>query len=173
MRRVPVNSRDRARLVRQVFLAAATWLAVGCGGSGDTGGDAAPGGADGATGGGGGGGVDTFVAGMARLGADARLAIRILDASPAPPQRGLNDWRIQVNDAAGAPRPGCTLTVGLFMPAHGHSSTTQPVVTAGATAGDYRIEDMNLFMPGVWEITLEPTCGDLTDQVLFAFEIAR
>ena len=110
---------------------------------------------------------------MSRLGVEARLQVRIEDAVPAPPQRGLNDWRIQVTDREGAPQTGCSIRVGLFMPAHGHTSTTVPRVSAGDPPGTYQLDDLNLHMPGTWEVTLDPTCGEVTDQMLFVFEIAR
>ena len=136
---------------------------TGAGGQGGAGGEAA----------GGASGADAYTAGMKRAGVDARLAVTLLDAVPAPPQRELNDWRVRIEDASGAPMSGCTLGVGLFMPVHGHSSTTEPVIGAAAEPGEYQIDDMNFFMPGLWEITLDLTCGEVTDQVLFAFEIAR
>jgi hypothetical protein len=142
----------------------------------DTGGDAASTGGQGGAGGeaaGGASGADTYAAGMTRAGVDARLSLTLLDAVPAPPQRELNDWRVRVEDPSGVAVSGCTLGVGLFMPVHGHSSTTEPVITPAEAAGEYRIDDMNFFMPGLWEITFDLTCGAVTDQVQFAFEIAR
>lgn len=138
--------------------------------------DAAPRGGQGGAGGeaaGGGAGVDTYVAGMKRAGVDARLGVTLLDAVPAPPQRELNDWRLRVEDADGMALSDCALAVGLFMPVHGHSSTTEPVITPADAPGEYRVDDMNFFMPGLWEITFDLTCGAVTDQVQFAFEIAR
>lgn len=136
---------------------------TGAGGQGGAGGEAA----------GGASGADTYAAGMKREGVDARLSVTLLDAVPAPPQRELNDWRVRVEDPSGAPVSDCTLAVGLFMPVHGHSSTTEPVIAPAEAAGEYRVDDMNFFMPGLWEITFDLTCGAVTDQVQFAFEIAR
>lgn len=163
------------RLEKSLLVSALLALLTGCGD--DAGGDdtAAAGGQGGAGGeaAGGASGADTYAAGMKRAGVDARLSVTLLDAVPAPPQRELNDWRIRVEDTSGAAVSGCTLGVGLFMPVHGHSSTTEPVIAPADAAGEYQLDDMNLFMPGLWEITLDLTCGAVTDQVQFAFEIAR
>jgi hypothetical protein len=117
--------------------------------------------------------ADDFAIGRPRMGADGALQVTIRQGTPAPPARDLNDWVIEVTDADGQPQGGCTLAVGLFMPAHGHTSTTEPVVAASTPAGTYTVEDMNLFMPGRWEITFDLVCGALSDQVLFGVEIPR
>lgn len=158
-----------------VFWVTVVAIASACGDA-DADAEGAAGGEGGASAAGGGAGgtvADTYVAGLKRMGADGHLAVVLEDAVPAPPQRGLNDWRVRVEDAAGAAQADCTLEVGLYMPLHGHSSTTRPTVAPGDTAGAYTLTGLNLFMPGLWEITLTPTCGALTDQALFVFEIAR
>lgn len=117
--------------------------------------------------------TDDFAIGQPRAGAAGRLRIAILQATPAPPGRDLNDWLIAVSSPDGSPPSDCAVAVGLFMPAHGHTSTTEPMVRPGDAPGQFHVDAMNLFMPGRWEITFDLTCGLLTDQVVFGVEIAR
>lgn len=116
---------------------------------------------------------DDFAIGQPRSGEGGRLRVAILSATPAPPARNLNDWTIAVTDAEGASQGDCTVSVGLFMPAHGHTSTTEPDIRPGDGLGTYQVDAMNLFMPGRWEITFDLVCGAISDQVLFGVEIAR
>ncbi len=117
--------------------------------------------------------TDDFAIGQPRAGVEGRLRVAIREATPAPPARDLNDWLIAVSDPDGSPPSDCTVAVGLFMPAHGHTSTTEPVIRPGDTPGQFHVDEMNLFMPGRWEITFDLVCGLLTDQVVFGVEIAR
>jgi hypothetical protein len=53
------------------------------------------------------------------------------------------------------------------MPDHGHGSPVEEQVEA-LGGGEYRITPLNLFMAGVWEVTLEMTgADDVTDEVVF------
>jgi hypothetical protein len=148
-------------------------MTLGCGESATEATDAGPadaaaarGGADAAPG-------DDFAVGQPRAGEGGRLRVAIVSATPAPPARNLNDWTIAVSGADGQSLAACTVAVGLFMPAHGHTSTTEPVIRAGDDPSTYQVDDMNLFMPGRWEITFDLVCGEVSDQVLFGVEIAR
>lgn len=73
---------------------------------------------------------------------------------PDPPRVGPNALHIQVLDAAGDPVEGATLTVEPFMPAHGHGSSEDPVVTEQG-GGHYRADPITFTMPGQWEVTIE------------------
>jgi hypothetical protein len=55
-----------------------------------------------------------------------------------------------------------------FMPAHGHG-TSAPVVVA--VDGGYRVEELNLFMPGRWEVTLDLTVDGFQDTAGFALDV--
>jgi hypothetical protein len=136
---VPVPNRFPVYLRICDRRAALALVCLGFGGCGDdAGGDTTSAGGQGGAGGeaaGGASGTDTYTAGMKRAGVDQKLTVTLLDAVPAPPQRELNDWRLRVEDATGEAVTGCTVGVGLYMPVHGHSSTTEPVITPADTAG--------------------------------------
>jgi hypothetical protein len=60
------------------------------------------------------------------------------------------------------------LQVDPVMPDHGHGSPIQPRVTAGES-GQYTIEQLVLFMVGVWRIQLEAQAEGVLDRKAFFF----
>jgi len=111
---------------------------------------------------------DTYAVGLAKDG--ALLRVTFVDAMPAPPARYDNLWIVQVSDVAtGTPLADCVGEAIPVMPDHMHGTSIEAHVTAGETAGEYVIDPVNLFMPGLWEVTLRFTCGELTDEVVFSF----
>ncbi len=111
--------------------------------------------------------ADDYALGMRRSG--ERIAVAILEATPAPPSRGDNTWRVRVQDDAGLPQP-VTIEVSTFMPDHQHGSSIAAQVEATEVTGEFVISPVNLFMPGLWEVTLDLRQGDgLEDAVVFRF----
>jgi hypothetical protein len=112
---------------------------------------------------------DDYVAGLAKVGDAGRYELRLMTAAPAPPARGDNSWVIQVSATATAtPVGGAALTVTPFMPDHAHGSGKTVVVTPEAAAGQYKLEPVNLWMPGLWEVTVQVT-GAAPDRAVFRF----
>lgn len=109
--------------------------------------------------------ADTYAAGLEKVSASGNLRVSLLDASPAPPQKGDNVWTIAVHDAADAPIDGATLTMTPFMPDHGHGSAVTPVVAPAGESGKYTIDKIYLPMAGYWEMTIR--LGE--EQVVFGF----
>ena len=118
-------------------------------------------------------GVDTFVVGLEHHGAAGALDYKMMSVDPAPPIRGDNTWVLQINAMAsgvvGSPVDGASLAVTPFMPAHQHGTPIPVVVTPMATAGQYMLSPVNLWMPGVWETTIQATSGSTTDSAVFKF----
>lgn len=117
-------------------------------------------------------GLDTYAAGIEKATASGDYRVAILDASPAPPDVGMNGWTIEVRDSAGEAVDGLSVEVEPFMPAHDHG--TNPKTTAGApngTSGQYTFEDVNLFMSGTWTLTFGVRAeeGDTPDPAVFTF----
>lgn len=105
---------------------------------------------------------DDFALGLAHTG--ATLQVAIADADPALPIRGDNAWTVAITDSAGAAMTGLDLSVGPWMPDHGHGSPVQVEVTE-LEGGQYLVEPLNLFMAGYWEITVE--IAEPEDAVVF------
>lgn len=111
--------------------------------------------------------ADVYAAGMSKIGENG-LEFVLVGSDPTPPDRGDNDWTIQVIEAA-TPASDLILDVVPFMPDHGHGTPKVPEITTGAD-GMYDINPVNLWMPGLWEVTVSASDDDgLLDSVTFAF----
>lgn len=112
---------------------------------------------------------EQFLAGMQKVGAGG-VQVTLMSATPAPPGRDDNTWVIDVAQG-GAPLADATIEVTPFMPDHRHGTSVAVVVTPDATTpGRYELSPINLWMPGLWEITIEVTpAGGARDSVVFRF----
>ena len=110
--------------------------------------------------------ADEFIVGLDKVGQNG-LKVVLLEATPARPAKGDNDWRIQVLDATDTALDGLQIGVTPWMPDHGHGTTVKTVVSEveGAT-GEYTLSPVNLWMPGLWTVTLN--INDSADEVVFA-----
>ena len=90
--------------------------------------------------------------------------------SPQPPVRGTNLVELTVrNTADGSPRAGLSIAVTPWMPAMNHGSSAIPTATP-ETGGKYLVTDVDLFMPGLWELRTSFS-GPAKDYVAPAFVI--
>jgi YtkA-like len=171
-----VMSGPKPRIVPWVG-AATIACAVGCGSPGSPQGDSSS-----ATGAGGTGPASlcesdpralVYAVGLESKAQDGAVTVRFVDAQPAPPAKGNNIWTVEVLDAHGAPIDGATIVTTAYMPDHGHYSSIKPTSTPTGSPGTYTVTPVNLFMPGIWQVTLqvEPPQG-APDSVVFTFCIA-
>ena len=114
-------------------------------------------------------GVDTYVAGLEKPG--DMFTVRLVTSTPVPKDTGLYTWEVQVLDADMAPICDAEVVAEPTMPAHGHG--TFPETTAGVPSDDcgYQFPDMDLFMPGVWQIEVRVTAGGDEDTVFYNFDL--
>lgn len=112
---------------------------------------------------------DTFTVGLEKT--DDRIRVVFVEAQPAPPARGDNRWTVQVLDVnTGEPLSGCAGEATPWMPDHMHGTTVEAHVTPGASPGEYVVEPVNLYMPPLWDVTLDFTCpGEIAGTVVFTF----
>jgi hypothetical protein len=97
--------------------------------------------------------------------------IALHSAPDAQPSRGVNALRLIVTRAVdGTPASGLTLAIVPFMPAMGHGASTTPSVAADPEPGSYTVRDVNLFMPGLWEIRAT-IGGDAPDHATAQFDV--
>ena len=119
---------------------------------------------------------DEYVAGMEKVGAEG-MTFRLVSSDPAPPSRYDNTWVIEIEDATGAPLDDADVEVVPFMPDHGHGTGIPAVITPDPDVdGRYDVVPVNLFMPGLWEVTIRATPAGGTaadrDSAVFTFCIA-
>jgi hypothetical protein len=116
--------------------------------------------------------ADVFAVGLARPGEKGTVTVTLMASTPAPPSRGDNTWSIGLTDGAGAPITGAAVTVTPFMPDHRHGTGIKAKITEQG-AGLYQATPVNLWMPGLWEITVAATpAGGAEDRAVFRFCIA-
>jgi hypothetical protein len=89
--------------------------------------------------------------------------------SPNPIARGINALELTITDTTGAPKDGLAISAVTWMPAMGHGASVVPTVTPKG-GGVYDLTDVDLFMPGRWEVRL--TFGSpATDHSTLVFDI--
>jgi len=97
--------------------------------------------------------------------------VSVHSAPDAVPTRGVNTLKMVVSRIAdGSPAAGLDLDVVPWMPAMGHGASVKPSVHAEAEPGVFTVTNVNLFMPGLWEIRTT-IGGSATDHVTPTFEI--
>ena len=99
-----------------------------------------------------------------------KLRIEIRTAPDQPPTRGTSSVEMRVVEVATeTPVDGIAFTVVPWMPAHGHGSSVKPTVTA-AGGGRYVLTNVDLFMPGRWELRTTFS-GGANDSAAPAFDV--
>ncbi len=114
---------------------------------------------------------EPFTVGLARTGTGG-TTFTIVSATPTLPVRGDNSWVIDVS-RNGQPVPASdgAFLVTPFMPDHRHGTGVKAIWTPDpGTPGRFTVSPINLWMPGVWELTFEETpTGGARDSVKFTF----
>jgi hypothetical protein len=109
--------------------------------------------------------ADTYTANLTKTGKVYTFVL--VSSDPAPPGIENNSWTVKVLDASGNAVAGTQLQVVPYMPDHRHG-TTVPTITAQPD-GSFSVTQVNLFMPGLWQVTVTATAGATTDSAVFAF----
>jgi hypothetical protein len=78
-----------------------------------------------------------------------------------PPTRGELAIELRVTDTSGAPVDGLPVVVTPWMPAMGHDTSVAPTIVAEG-GGAYRVEHVELFMPGTWQLRVALGSDGLT-----------
>lgn len=113
--------------------------------------------------------ADIYVANMDKIGEGGQLGFVLVSSDPGPPAKGDNEWVIEVVDGDDQPVSGATITVTPFMPDHGHGTPIDVVVTPDDGDGRYGVGPVNLWMPGLWEVTVDAQSSAGDDSAVFAF----
>ena len=111
---------------------------------------------------------DTFVVGLRKMGTSGKLSFELVEATPAPPARGDNTWVLRLTSQTAAPVTGAAMVVTPFMPDHQHGTPTTVTIEPMTDPGTYRLTPVNMWMPGLWQTTIQVE-GQDADKVVFAF----
>ena len=98
-------------------------------------------------------GLDTYAAGIKKLGASERFEFELVSSDPAPPALDNNAFVVRVTGADSDQPLRGDLSVALDMPEHGHPSPKPPNITFDPDARVFTLDPMDLFMVGLWQIT--------------------
>ena len=117
---------------------------------------------------------DVYTVGLEKPGIGGLLDFKLMSADPAPPARNLNTWVIQINSMSsgvvGDPANNAVMTVTPFMPDHQHGAGAYRVqVDAMPDAGQYKLSQINTWMPGYWEVTIDAQVSAVSDRVVYKF----
>ena len=87
-----------------------------------------------------------------------RYILSLLEAVPARPERGVNQWRVSLSKTVSNELiDQCQIMLTPYMPDHGHGSPLTPLVTP-LSDGIYLIEEIAFTMPGLWEMRFDVSC---------------
>ena len=95
--------------------------------------------------------VSTYSANMTVNSKNGGIKMSLV-SSPAPPSRGNNVWTLHVTNASGTAMPGLSLGYMTIMPDHGHGSPIANPAITDKGGGNYDVNPVDLFMPGVWHV---------------------
>ncbi len=112
---------------------------------------------------------EEFTAGMEHAGDEGLFTFVLEAADPAPPDEGDNVWTVRVL-SGGAEAELASVVIEPFMPEHGHGTVPKTFEAAADGAGGYESAPFDLFMGGLWEITVTAEGTDAAqDSTVFAF----
>lgn len=97
------------------------------------------------------------------------LHVEVRTAPNQPPTSGVSTVELRVVDRTGAPFDGLSIAVTPWMPAMGHGTPTEAVVTARG-GGVYSVANVDLIMPGRWELRCAIS-GPVTDRLTLALDV--
>ncbi|GMV15646.1 MAG: FixH family protein [Myxococcales bacterium] len=107
---------------------------------------------------------------LAGVSSEKGAFIATFSPEPNPPKTGENALAISLAGADGAAITGAALQVEPWMPAHGHGTSHEPVVSELGD-GEYRAEKIDFMMPGHWELRIAVTAGETRDGFVVSYEV--
>ena len=114
-------------------------------------------------------GTPETVIGMTVEGAAGAMIAKLIEAE-VPATKGFNTWTVEITDADGEPLDDAELEIADFlgwMPEHRHDTNHDPVIES-LGEGRFEVDEINLHMDGLWELTFSPRSERLgTDDMMF------
>ncbi len=113
---------------------------------------------------------DTYAPGMLANGAASQIKVRLVESEPGPPTKGDNSWLVDILDfESETPLEDVGISVTPIMPDHGHGTPVQPEIERTGTPGQFQVDRVNLWMPGLWEIAVEAETTASSDAATLRF----
>jgi hypothetical protein len=111
-----------------------------------------------------------YSAGLSVDGDEGVITASLMDASPAPPARYVNDWTLAFSATGAQDLEGMEVEITPWMPDHGHG-TAAPITIEDLGGGEFTASGIDLFMVGYWEVHIDLTAADesWSDRATFAF----
>jgi YtkA-like len=100
---------------------------------------------------------------------EGALQIEVRTVPEQPPARGEASAEYRIRDASGRAVDDLELAVVAWMPAMGHGTSVKARITP-LGEGRYVVSNLNLFMPGKWELRSNFS-GPVTDRAVPSFQI--
>jgi hypothetical protein len=101
--------------------------------------------------------IDTYEPNLKKAGQNGVLTFDLVSSDPGPPEEGDDTFVVKVTHADGTAFHGSLVlpAEGLWMPLNGHGPTIPAVITFDASQGTFTLAPVNLFMLGIWRVTLQ------------------
>jgi hypothetical protein len=117
--------------------------------------------------------TDEYVAGLDKESVSGLYKIELILSDPIPKYTDVYTWSLRLLDMEDNPVEDALIVAEPTMPDHKHGTYPKfTTATAMETFGQYQLGEMDLFMPGVWQIDIRITVGDgPEDQVLYWFAL--
>ena len=115
---------------------------------------------------------DEYISGVERTTDDGTYLVTLVRSTPTPKFTDDYTWIVTVEDASCAVLNEVHVKAEPTMPQHGHGTTPEFTEATLDNADQYTLEDMDLFMPGIWQIEIEVEAEDGTsDKVSWFFDL--
>lgn len=111
-----------------------------------------------------------YSAGVSVVGDEGVITAALMDASPAPPARYINDWTLAFSASGAQELEGVEVEITPWMPDHGHG-TAAPITIEALGGGLFTATGIDLFMVGYWEVHIDVSApdGSWSDRATFGF----
>jgi hypothetical protein len=118
-------------------------------------------------------GIPGFAPGLQAKG--DRMALKVVAAMPAEPERYINEWTVELGSLNGSPAPDAELErAQTFMPIHGHDGGVQPRMTVLSEPAQVHVGGLNFTMRGPWEVRFWLRSASMEDDyIVFKVCVAK
>jgi hypothetical protein len=116
--------------------------------------------------------ADDYVSGVQRVTDGGLFLVELVRSTPPPKFTGDYTWEVTVQDTACVSLGSVHVKAEPTMPQHGHGTTPEFTEASLDTSKTFTLTDMDLFMPGVWQVEITVTADDgAVDTVSWFFDL--